>query len=312
MIRTSPNRDAVVAAVRPAATNTRPQPGLLFALLLFFAACSSMAAESEYNSDVTTWQDVTPPATWSRGTRAVWDSAANFSSLSWLVGRHGGKVVAELSSPQSELASASPRPDFTPRADGLVGGRDVVKVDDGWLVGFNSGEFGAALYWFDPQGQTKYKISDHQVVAFIQSPSGIMAIEGLGHLGLARGSLIRLVRKNGHAHWQAVTVQKFDSEPYGYALSRAGTLYVVLNDSIVSISHDGKTRRLIRSTAWQMLYPTSSVLNADDTKLYVGMRQFVGEFDVRAGQMKLLVPDQGFLNKLPAQTEAQIHGQYGD
>ena len=53
-------------------------------------------------------------------------------------------------------------------AQQIVGGRHrpSARVDDGWLVGFNKGEFGAALYWFSADGKQNYKISDHQVWEF--------------------------------------------------------------------------------------------------------------------------------------------------
>ena len=75
----------------------------------------------------------------------------------------------------------------TPRPVNFVALSAFARVDDGWLIGFNHGEFGAALYWFSLDGNRNYKISDHQVVDFISTPDGFLAVEGLAHLGNLAG-----------------------------------------------------------------------------------------------------------------------------
>jgi hypothetical protein len=47
---------------------------------------------------------------------------------------------------------ASNELNFVPSAGRLWRVSDCAQVDDGWLVGFNHGEFGAALYWFSKDG----------------------------------------------------------------------------------------------------------------------------------------------------------------
>ena len=50
----------------------------------------------------------------------------------------------------------------------LAGLIDVIEVEDGYLVGFNSGECGGELYWFSKNGKERYEISGHQIVQFIE------------------------------------------------------------------------------------------------------------------------------------------------
>jgi hypothetical protein len=115
---------------------------------------------------VTKWEEVKPPPK-SRDTEwEIWISAANYSNVEWQMKREANRVVAKLVS--NAITQSSPRPTFVPKAEHFVGAGAVQQVDDGWLlVGFNQGEFGAALYSFSKDGSEKYKISDDQIVDFI-------------------------------------------------------------------------------------------------------------------------------------------------
>jgi hypothetical protein len=202
-------------------------------------------------------------------------------------------------------------PPFTPQAENFKDAYVSFKVDDGWLIGFNQGEFGAALYWFDQSGQSRYKISDHQVVAFFPSSDGILAIEGLAHLGLSYGSIIRITRKS---QWQAEKLTLLPEAPYAGALFRNGRMLLVLSDSLAEYYRRGNREELTfleKDGGWGGLYPNSVLLTDDETKAYMGMRQFVAEYDFKHRTLRFLIPNSSFLNKLPTNEEQAIRGQYG-
>jgi hypothetical protein len=46
------------------------------------------------------------------------------------------------------------------------------------------------------------------------------------------------------------------------------------------------------------------------SKLYLGMRQYVGEVDLMTNKLRMLVPSKEFLNKLPADDEKRLRAQY--
>jgi hypothetical protein len=183
-------------------------------------------------------------------------------------------------------------------------------VDDGWLVGFNHGEFGAALYWFNHDGKHHYKISNHQVVAFFSLPDGIYAIEGLAHMGASCGSVIRITRPTTSGHWQASRVVRLPYAPNTVAVRRDGSIVIALSDSLVSVGPDHHVNTLISDAPWGGLYPSSSILLPDESRLYIGMRQFVGEVDLATNHLRLLVPSVNFLNRLPDDDERRIRAQY--
>ena len=282
---------------------------LALSIVAFLAVTSAAhAAELEYPREVARWQGVAIPLEADRGTRAAWSHAANYSHHAW-------RVFADDKEVHAQLVNAKPqtppkRPTFTPQADRFRGATAFSAVDDGWLVAFNHGEFGAALYWFSGDGKEHYKISNHQVVEFFVLPDGVHAIEGLAHMSMSKGAIIRIARPEPNAHWQALNVANLPFAPYAVTVGRDNSMFITLSDALVSVGEGKKMTTLLANPPWRGLYPNSSVLSPDGRKLYIGMRQFVAEFDIQTRQLRFLIPSAAFLNKLPEEDERQIRKQY--
>lgn len=272
-------------------------------------AVGTRSAEPAYSPDVTTWEEIRVPPADENPERVVWDYASDYSNLNWRVYLDHGQARGALGGDPDEVQQAD-RPPFEPKADKFAGANRFAAVDDGWLVGFNHGEFGAALYWFSRGGNRHYLISNDQVVAFFLRPDGIYAIEGLAHMGASCGSLIRVARKTKNGKWQAERFVRLPFAPYTIALKRDGNMIVALSDSLVSVASNGEITTLIPDAPWGSLYPSSSVILPDDTKLYLGMRQYVGEIDLTTNKLRMLVPTKDFLNKLPVDVEQRLRTLY--
>ncbi len=275
---------------------------------LFIFAMGVSAAEPDYAPEIAQWQEATVPPEVPQAQRVVWFYAANYSKFEWRVFTDNGKAFA--SSTREAPAKRPEKPEFLPKTAKFQGGSAFATVDDGWLVGFNEGEFGAALYWFSQDGKRSYKVSEHQIVDFVSRPDGIYAIEGLAHLGMSAGSVIRIARATASSHWQATTIAKLPFAPYALSLRQDGTMLVTLSDSLVSIGPDHTIRTLFSKALWGALYPNSSIISSDGTKLYIGMRQFVGEFDLTTNKFRFLIPSAKFINKLPKDVEKRMRKQY--
>jgi len=261
-----------------------------------------------YDQDVATWKKVKRSRTPMSGSRMVWWNASNRSEHAWKVFKEGHRVKAVLTKDDKQ---SDQRPPFTPRAEELEYVRAYFNVDDGWLIGFNHGEFGAALYWFDRTGQSHYKISDHQIVAFFPVSDGVMAIEGLAHLDYSYGSIIRIAKG---AQWQAEKLTLLPEAPYAGTQFQDGRLLLVLSGSLGEYFRNGIQERLKvieKDGDWAGLYPNSVVLTDDETKAYIGMRQFVAEFDFTFRTLRFLIPDESFLNKLSDKEGRAIRRAYG-
>jgi len=88
-------------------------------------------------------------------------------------------------------------------------------------------------------------------------------------------------------------------------------MFITLSEALVSIGAVHKVQTLLADAPWKILYPNSSALSSDERILYIGMRQFVGEFNFETSKLRLLVPNDQFINKLPTEEEDGIRKAYG-
>ena len=271
----------------------------LYALLALTAQ-----AAPPLDSDVSKWVEVPIPSHNNEVDYQLWSYAANYSRLEWRVFLQNGFPHARL------IEDATPippeRPAFIPRAGEFNDAFAFARVDEGWLVGFNKGEFGAAVYWFSLDGKQNYKISDHQVWEFFHLPDGVFAVEGLAHLTMNEGTLIRITRHAPKSHWEAHKVVRLPAAPQAAAITGDGSLILTLFDALVRVDPSHKVHTLLAHAPWWGLYPNSSILVDHDQKLFIGMRQYVGAFDLKTRKLRFLVPSAKFLNKLTKKREQEI------
>jgi len=308
-----PFADCAKLIVRGNLDHMSMQEKLLFHLalicLVVVPAANARSAEPGYSSDVTTWEEIRVPPADENPERVVWDYASDYSKLYWRVYLDHGQPRAALGEGPDEVRQSS-WPPFEPKADKFVGANRFAAVNDGWLVGFNHGEFGAALYWFSRDGRRHYLISNDHVVTFFTRPDGIYAIEGMAHMGASCGSLIRVARATKTGRWQAERFVRLPFAPDTIALQRNGNMIIALTDSLVSVTPDGHITTLIADAPWWTLSPATSVILPDDSKLYLGMVQYVGEVDLTTNKLRMLVPSKEFLNKLPDDDEQRLRTLY--
>jgi hypothetical protein len=260
-------------------------------LLMLFATAATLFAQER---DVSKWIEIPCPKDSKSEKGFLWRYRAEQSTNVWRVFRDGQKLCAAFTS-QTNLATKEV-PEFTPEAEKFYRASATLKVADGWLIGFNRGEWGGALYWFSSVGTTNYKISNHPIVDFIQTSNGISAIEGVGHLGLGGGSIISISQSSNQAPWQVATVCRLPQAPRAVVKHPDGTLLVVLSDAFVSVTLDGKIKTIVKEGRWETLAPNSVVLSDDAKTVYVGMRQFVAKITLKNGRVSFFVPDRSYLN----------------
>jgi hypothetical protein len=174
------------------------------------------------------------------------------------------------------------------------GVKDALRVEDGWLVAFNQGEWGGELRWYSADGKQRRKISYHQVNQFLQTKEAILALEGEPPIGRSTGSVLRLVREKGG--WTATTYVKLDEEARAGTVLPDGTLIVATCSRLLRITPTRTIEQLISEHDSAFLYSTSLVVSESNI-VYVGTRTFVVAYDLtKKGQpRKLLVPSRDFL-----------------
>jgi hypothetical protein len=282
---------------------------VLLTLVSLLASVVEAECPGPYPARVQEWIAAAVPSRADRVEYAVWSYASNYSRCEWRVSAREGVVTAQLA-PGARDESSLGLP-FTPRADEWAGAASAIHVSDGWLVAFNHGEFGAALYWFNESGSENYKVSDNQVVAFALLPDRLLAVGGLAHMTTSRGSIIGLERPKGQGRWTAHTVAPLPFAPYAAVVQNDGRIVIVLSDALVRATANGELQTLLSDVPWTQLYPNSAAMGQDERRVYIGMRQYVAEVDLSTRKLRMLVPSAAFLNKLPKDQERRIRNQSG-
>ena len=206
---------------------------------------------------------------------------ANYSSDEWQVTLSSDQVVIAKAPPFPHI---DPLPFAVPPDRARAGRRYVQKVSDGWLVGFDAGEFGGGLWWFAKDGNQSLRISPpadapakpedpfraENVRGFAEQDDQVIVLMGLDHLGGRSGRLFRVVK--GRDGWALVPLALLDSSPKAWIVA-GQKLLVVTDGGLWSVTPGGSVAA-IRTIDLVGLYPNSMV--ADSTgRLYVGMRRFV-------------------------------------
>jgi phosphatidylserine/phosphatidylglycerophosphate/cardiolipin synthase-like enzyme len=249
---------------------------------------------------------VTVPPKSNKADRDVWMAAANWSDLEWRTFNDGGSAVAVRKSgtDPERLDEIRFRPQLA-RFGKVVA---LTEVEDGWLIGFSSDTRGEALYWFSRNGARNYRISSHHIVQFFALAKVMHALERPNQRGAASGSVIRLTRTGADGPWHAETMARLPGAPETVAVKSDGSLLVTLSNALVHVDTRGTRRNILADAPWPTLYPNSSVLSADQRRLYIGMRQFVGEIDLVTNRLRFLIPSTDLLHKLSKQEERGIRG----
>ena len=164
------------------------------------------------------------------------------------------------------------------------GRQQNVKLENGFLVGFDRGEFGGSLYWFDDKGIENYKICNGNIKDIIVIEDRILVTEGLAHLGGDRGQILELKFDNGK--WTSEKYFKLKNVPYSTQLNSKNELIVLTSKQLLEISADYKTTELISDGFWSGLYPNSGIIQNDI--VFFGMRNGILKMDLKTKKSEWL------------------------
>jgi hypothetical protein len=243
----------------------------------FFAGCSGALEQASSTRQSKDHQSasIPPPKGWVLYAAPDADSSAlqcaNYSRREWKVS-HKNEVIDI--SPFSEGVEESLPFKIQPKSAvaGLAGDRRVKRVSDGWLVGFNAGEFGGALWWFSVDGLNRKKLADENVVGFVDNSLGVLVLVGLAHLGIDDGKVLSVGEGNEGAR-QIKVLADLKEAPRTFAIEAPNSLLVFTTNKLVRVLATGKVEELL-STKYESLYPNSMTLSKSGA-IHVGMRHFV-------------------------------------
>lgn len=246
------------------------------------------AQEAAAPTDLARWYVVAaPPGT----LNAAWRRAEADASHEWVVSLDDGRPMVHRRPDWREEESAPlpvPLP-AGPLRDGFSGSRKFLKVEDGWIIGFDKGEWGGSLWWFSPDGVRKLQLGEGRVPALIATTKGPVALEEVPR----EGRVVRL-RKGAEGRWERDVLLNLEPWPYAIAEDADGSLLVATEDHLQRIDPNARRAEILSaSTFWRGLYPNSMIVTPQGV-IYLGMRHGVARFD-KAGsgcQIRWLLPDK--------------------
>jgi len=195
---------------------------------------------------------------------------ANYARDEWQIAIEQGTV--KVTQAARREPDSGPVPPFAlPKHPSLKGRRHTLAFGGGFLVGFDAGEWGGALYWFLGDGSGQQQLAGENVRGLVAlGPEAAMSIEGLAHLGMSEGAVRWIERRQGT--FEAAAVTKLPDAPSTFVATGDG-VYVLTTSSLVRIGRDRRvaTVQPVRTSG---LYPDSMAIDATGA-LWIGMRQFV-------------------------------------
>jgi hypothetical protein len=152
-------------------------------------------------------------------------------------------------------------------------GRQVVLTSNGWLVGFDAGEYGGSLWWYPSSPGPGLKVSDRNVRAMIGETGGqsFIVLVGLSHLAISSGAVLT-VGKDANGSWKILKQAKLRGAPYVYARNATG-LVIVTDASVERLTTSGELE-VLSDVKYGPMTP-HSVAVGPNGEIAVGLRFFV-------------------------------------
>ena len=155
---------------------------------------------------------------------------------------------------------------------GISGLRSVLKLQDGWLSGFDQGEWGGHLYFVDATGKATELYQENVLQCLIETSRGVMVLAGLAHLSLDSGEVLIAdypITVDTKLHHLA----SLEGAPQAFTKISPDEALVITTHGISRITSSG-THQTLTHSRFGILYPNSIVSTPEGT-IYAGMRLFV-------------------------------------
>ena len=153
----------------------------------------------------------------------------------------------------------------------MIGKRSVLQTSDGWLIGFDAGEFGGGLWWFSQDGGETRKLLSDNVKAIYTTRQGTLVLTGLSHLSYDDGSVYRFTDSPDKV--TITWLSTLGRSPEASTLDGAGNVIVATTHSVLQVNPSGEVKRLYEPEE-ELVYPTSVQVDPSGV-IAVGMRFFV-------------------------------------
>ncbi|WP_299684122.1 hypothetical protein [uncultured Dokdonia sp.] len=141
-----------------------------------------------------------------------------------------------------------------------------LKVKNGWLIGFNKGEWSGALFWFSENGKESYLVKEKNVHNILQLGDRIYITQGLSHLGGDFGTVSEIAFNK---KWFVAKTEKLSGCPFQSIIFNDKLLILTTKNIILANSKLELTEK-VDNGFWSGLYPNSVI--TEENTAYFGMR----------------------------------------
>lgn len=216
------------------------------------------------------WFEVPPPD-------QAGSTCRNDIYAEWLVAVAGD----EMQFTQAVPTEANTGPVLKPDPAGEPRGRrHSIAAGRGFLVGYDAGEWGGALYWAPHDGAARVQIARENVRGLVVlGDTAALSLEGLTHMRRDRGA-VRWLQRAGSG-WQTVRIDALEGSPQAF-VAAPDAAYLVTRASLVRVRRDGRIER-VQAFDTVGLFPDSMAVDGAG-QLWVGMRGYVARL-TPAGEM---------------------------
>lgn len=220
-----------------------------------------------------------PPASWvvrdAPAPASETIECANLSQREWLIIRKNEAIDVQLRTKDDE-GDPLPFPFHPTKKDeaALHGTHHVHAVPEGFLVGFDAGEYGGALYLFSTDGSTRQKLGSENVIGFADLRIGTIVLTGLAHLGMSVGHLFKVA--HGGSGISVSQWLDLGGATETFAVDSPESMFVLTTGALYRVTACGDINEISR-TNYDALYPSSMAVDASGV-ITIGMRQFIARW----------------------------------
>lgn len=258
---------------------------VIFLLLWSFASCGE--PNSQHPKSGLGLAALPPPPGWVLYPNPATDHAvlqcANHSRREWRVILDGDNVKTRLDTLSNHQEPLPPNIRSGSVVVGSKGTRHVAQVDDGSLIGLDVGEFGGGLWWFSSDGKSSKRLSEENVLGFVKTRWGILALVGLAHMGTDYGQVLR-VGDGAAGNRRIEVLANLGAAPRSFVIESPDSFLVLTTRDLVRVAQNAAVHHLL-PVKYGLLYPNSMTLGPSGI-LHIGMRHFVTRLTPTEGGYK--------------------------
>ena len=196
---------------------------------------------------------------------------ANYSTQQWRVSLENGTIVIREAPKKTEQAVL---PAHLRLRRGMSGQRSTLKIPNGWLLGFDGGEFGGGLWWSNEDGSQSSRILNENVKGILSTSKGALVLVGLAHIDLDVGRVFMI--PDSAKPKEIRPLVSLDGAPQAFVIESPTTVLVTTTHGVSRVNFSGSLEVLAHAP-FSLLYANSMVITADKV-IYAGMRLFVVRF----------------------------------